>query len=431
MQYHAPESFRQFKAWVRRNKSEADFLSVHRLKPKSEKSISHCTQANVSMAMDDIQRMAEECGICRGGVLLAEKGNNLVVCDEKAFSSKPDPRGVLGVVTKSHKYRARGVSAEANWNHISLLSFSPLAGEALTKSGVVTPTHRYHRDFGRIWPEAVFEHSNNGSMTPEIFCVLVNECCLIPLRQAGVQGTILLLADSGGGGLLHLCPALAILLERQDCRMYVLKSDLTSALCALDQDPHKVMQEGWQLGHSHCGRTKTPLTLFMAIALMKEAARIGMAPDVQRRGWEKVGFAVGQTINKKRVLQDRSAELFHERPEKFRMRSATGMQVLSTLQAVTPKKIRCEKCRGLFGSDMKYCGHCGTPSPHHNEEARRLTQTGPRAGWSKHRLGRTDYAELEATAKATGVARHVGDFLAEIRKRKHAETSPNEHLLTG
>ena len=131
-------------------------------------------------------------------ILVPEESDRLLVCDEKGFSVREQKKNSPGIVTSGRRSRGKVKHAESTFNHFSLLSFMPLSGRKL-RPCVITPTARYNDDFGRIWPEAIFEHSPNGSCTSEIFVAAMKECCFDPMRAGGVTKPLLVVADSGGG----------------------------------------------------------------------------------------------------------------------------------------------------------------------------------------------------------------------------------------
>ena len=85
----------------------------------------------------------------------------------------------------------------------------------------------------------------------EIFAVSVKGVSIDPLRADGAEGTLRLVAGGSVNllmfclafreivwctcGPLRLSPVSAVLLEKGNARLYILASDLSPALCALDQ----------------------------------------------------------------------------------------------------------------------------------------------------------------------------------------------------
>lgn len=214
-------------------------------------------------------------------------------------------------------------------------------------------------------------------------------------------------------------------MEDGDAVMYILASDLTCGVCALDQEPHRKMEELCLAALKMHGREGSKMTLFAALAVIREIAEIALAPDCARKGWEAVGFVAGELIKRERVLRDRAHELFKagDDGKLYTMRSRTAFAVLKCVRAVAVKKSQCSSCGTVARNTRKFCDQCGAPNLNYDEVTQLVMKEGHRAGWNASRPNGADVGGLVAEAKARAYTRHVGKFLAEIRKRKASEVS--------
>jgi hypothetical protein len=106
--------------------------------------------------------------------------------DEKGYSPRHSTI-TQGVCPDFLKSRAKSAEPAVDWNHITVASFTPLAGPPLLPPGVVVDRKGIHAGMQALWPEAVFEHSDSGSVTAEIFAVFLLKCVVYPMRDRAVK----------------------------------------------------------------------------------------------------------------------------------------------------------------------------------------------------------------------------------------------------
>ena len=413
--------WRSFKQWVKTHRPEEDALSVARLRPWSDSRIRHCTRANVAKFFDDIEELCTKHGICNSDGVLVD-GDRLIFVDEKGFSPRARASGVPGIVSKGMGRQGFVQMATPSFPHISVVTFAALSGRQDLRPGVITATKSYNEELMAQWPDAIFEHSPKGSMNEENFALMIKECCIDPLRNAGVQGTIVIVADSGGGTLLHLSASLVVVLLDGDAEIYILASDLTCAVMALDQLMHQKMQELWANAMKiHSGR----MSLYQGIAYIKELHHKSVRKEVSDISFRDIGFVLGSKINRMRVLHDRGDSLFRgeatlqeEASKSFTMRSSLGRESLEIARSVKPRPGACATCKGsLYNTDM-YCSSCGAENEAFDLARARMNAPGHHKGWTAERDGRTDMEAIAQRARNAGITRHVGLFKSEILRRK-------------
>ena len=263
-----------------------------------------CTRGVVNRAFEGLASLLTECGIMEGGVLLPSECGRLMVVDEKGFSSRSDTV-TRGVVLKGQR-AARTTAASLSFSHISVASFLPVSGPP-PKVAVILPSVRIPAQGATLWPEAeLFSSPDTGSMTTALWPSVLHRC--LPAPEGGRARPLVLVMDSGGGGLLHLSPSMLVVCHRQGIRPFVLPPHTTRALCALDQVPHATMGALWGAVKKAWVAKKQSMNICEALAALRVVVGAGL--DKGPGGWKAVGFEPGEKISREQVLVKRAAEVF-------------------------------------------------------------------------------------------------------------------------
>ena len=227
-----------------------------------------------------------------------------MVVDEKGFSSRSDTV-TRGVVLKGQR-AARTTAASLSFSHISVASFLPVSGPP-PKVAVILPSVRIPAQGATLWPEAeLFSSPDTGSMTTALWPSVLHRC--LPAPEGGRARPLVLVMDSGGGGLLHLSPSMLVVCHRQGIRPFALPPHTTRALCALDQVPHATMGALRGAVKKAWVAKKQSMNICEALAALRVVVGAGL--DKGPGGWKAVGFEPGEKISREQVLVKRAAEVF-------------------------------------------------------------------------------------------------------------------------
>ena len=100
------------------------------------------------------------------------------------------------------------------------------------------------------------------------FTYLVSEClCRVAREERGIskEKALVLLLDTGGGALLHICPDLVRVCLGANVKLMYLPAYTTRAVMALDQNAHHCMSASWKLFKQTWSQRDEPLTLMIAL----------------------------------------------------------------------------------------------------------------------------------------------------------------------
>ena len=131
--------------------------------------------------------------------------------------------------------------------HITLLPFADLGG-AVAPPYVIVSGKKVMRSWSVVWPEATIRATPKGSVTSELFVQAMIRWAewtraehKLPMYQP-----LILVADSGGGALLHLSTDFTLACVSRNVRPFYLGPHSTKGHMGLDQEPNAVAERTWQ-----------------------------------------------------------------------------------------------------------------------------------------------------------------------------------------
>ena len=335
MKCKVDDVWRSFTDWVQKVRPKDDWLSVKNLKPRTKPEVASVVQR----AFDNLFRLLKKEGIMdESNVLLEAEAQRLLCTDEKGMSQRAGP-ATRGVLDKAHTAKAAGVVGETNFEHLTVTTFLPAAGDQYPL-GVVTPTKtkRLHPEFDFACPGAVFAAHETGSTTAQTFCFFVLEFLKKARERIPLEKAVVLILDTGGGCLLHVSMPLVKIALQYNCKLLYLPGYTTKALMALDQVVHSEMSRLWSVFKQSWASHRAPLTLFVALRALHVFSQKALAPDKVRASWARVGCYLGKKWDVNVVLVERAAEVFSSTREKSLPQSVSASSALALLKEVAPAK---------------------------------------------------------------------------------------------
>ena len=175
----------------------------------------------VARALDNLQELLLSTSIMpkTDKKIIPSEARRVCCSDEKGFSSRADSAFKAVAGRGSHP---TGAAPDISWDHVTLLSFLPLCGEPCI--GVITPTKRAHPDFQTAFPNSKIWANPSGSTTHESFCWMLQEYGkrAREVQKIPASDPVVLIADTGGGALLHLSANIAKVCLSWNIRMFYL-----------------------------------------------------------------------------------------------------------------------------------------------------------------------------------------------------------------
>ena len=425
--YTTNSTWRCFKQWVALNRPPSDHIIITRLKPQLNYEIVACNPKCVAASFNEIEELCRETNIIVENELRDPR--RLFVCDEKGFSQRSD-NIIKGISIRSLGSKAIAPEAATSWEHISVLSFSPLSGDYF-EPGVIIPTARMHPVFNQLWPGATILCNPGGSNTADLFCHILEAFARKARETIPQHEAIVLILDSGGGSWLHLSVRMVSISIKYNIRPYFLRPYLTKAICSLDQNPHATMAFMWKAVKVEWGRTgEKTLSLFQAIPMLKKVVQAGLERAIQVAGWRQIGFTANSPINRAKVLEERAPLLFTSLKDSAPNAPLTiGGRALAIVQSILPGKTKCTFCNVTIHVVHKYCINCGKENREYCSDAAALHVEGRRKGWhAQEEMGPA--SEAIADVEAPELA-GVGDLLSSLRQRNFKrKTAPEEPAVS-
>ena len=220
-EYDVESTWRSFREWVQNKEEKKRWLQAKHIKARS--AIEHV--ACSSSSLQELWTIFKSCCFqLRSCPRLTRRSFPLrlaesAAADEKGFSSRADSAFKAVAGRGSHP---TGAAPDISWDHVTLLSFLPLCGEPCI--GVITPTKRAHPDFQTAFPKSKIWANPSGSATHESFCWMLQEYGkrAREVQKIPASDPVVLIADTGGGALLHLSANIAKVCLSWNIRMFYL-----------------------------------------------------------------------------------------------------------------------------------------------------------------------------------------------------------------
>ena len=104
------------------------------------------------------------------------------------------------------------------------------------------------------------------------------------------------------------------------------------------------------------------------------------------------------------------------RPEAAADVRSDAAACLKPIERLEPKRLKCTGCKQKLYTHDQYCAACGVANVQFDVQALAIHRAGQRAGWLDARPDRFKPEDVPPAASS----RHVGDLLAELRRREAA-----------
>ena len=206
-EYDVESTWRSFREWVQNKEEKKRWLQAKHIKARSAIEHVACSPP-LARALDNLQELLLSTSIMSktDKKIIPSEARRVCCADEKGFSSRADSAFKAVAGRGSHP---TGAAPDISWDHVTLLSFLPLCGEPCI--GVITPTKRAHPDFQTAFPKSKIWANPSGSATHESFCWMLQEYGkrAREVQKIPASDPVVLIADTGGGALLHLSANIA------------------------------------------------------------------------------------------------------------------------------------------------------------------------------------------------------------------------------
>ena len=410
--YNVENTWVGFRTWVQETQPRESWLTVRQLKTRTLSEQVCCTPKVVCQCIDHLESLLVEVGIAHADskAIIPSEAHRLLCTDEKGLSQRQDAV-FRGVAPRGAK--ATGTMPTCPWEHLSICSFLPLAGESYPLC-IVTPTKKVHPDFAVACPSAFFWGNPGGSNSSTSFAYFLNCIGQHAREQKGIPlaQEMVIVLDTGGGALLHVNTDIMRVAMAWRLRLFFLPSYTTRALMALDQHVHQVMSSSWKAFKQQWSSKSQPLSLFIALRAVHDFSKRALSTEIASSSWKRIGCEVGKAWDRDTLLVTRADEIFNS------VRSVTTMPASSALSALrltagTKNKCKGEGCGQFLEATMKLCWNCGAVNASFDQEQFDIHKRGFRGGWQKN-------AELEMSKlspKEEALLGQVDDIMKDMNKR--------------
>ena len=270
----------------------------------------------------------------------------------------------------------------------------------------------------KVWADAFVTSSPKGSVTTESFAEFFLIWCR-HVREAvpACDREIVLLLDSGGGGMIHMSSEIALLSEKYGVRPFWLLPYLTKAVMPLDQKPNREYERRW----SQIRTRSADMGPLAALDAAHECWDAGYNRDNVISGWRDAGIVHGESLRCEHLIQTRGPQLFKKLlgQEELQYETDEAKHVFErpTGYVRASEYITCEKCSHKVHAGHKFCPHCKADNPKFSEIALAVSKGSKTQGYSLKGGSLADVqaelASIEPSKKAN-LSKIWGDLVSKV-----------------
>ena len=239
--------------------------------------------------------------------------------------------------------------------HISILPIMSASGE-LGHPTVCVAAKTVDTAWAVLWPEADVYPTPKGSFTAEIFTEALAKY-VQQKRNAGETRPYVLILDSGGGSLIHLCPRFSLVCMKLDVYPFYTYPNCTAVLMALDQAPNRRAEELFNQAKvdnpdGSGFSTRTGLTA------VRDLWSFAYSRSKLLSAAREVGVEANKPLNPDAVLKDKASYLksFSKKSD-LDMVSAEAKVLLETPSSFKRKRamVACTHCSSRISAGQTHC----------------------------------------------------------------------------
>lgn len=272
--------------------------------------------------------------------------------------------------------------------------------------------------WGKVWRGAHVTSSPKGSVTTEslaefflIWCRHVRET--VPLSEE-----VIVLLDSGGGGLIHISAEIGLLADKYRIRPYWLLPYLTKAVMPLDQKPNREYERRW----SHIRSNSLDMGPLAALDAAHECWDAGYSPANIISGFRDAGIVHNEALQCEHLIQTRGPQLFKKllSRDELQYETAEADQVFERPVGYRRASdfVTCDACSQKIQPSHKFCPHCKADNPKFSEVALAIAKGSKSQGYTLKGNNLTDLqdelAQIEPSRKAN-LSKVWGDLVSKTK----------------